>query len=95
MNCNHNNDLHYIMSRQYQNIISFVEPFGFSLLTDKEEYCKRLIMYYELGIIKFIMVNIIKKGGVRESNSLPLVPKTRIIPIDQRPFMYHGWFRYV
>ena len=28
------------MAIQYQNIIYFVEPFGFSVLTTKDEYCK-------------------------------------------------------
>jgi hypothetical protein len=28
------------MARQYQNIISFVEPFGFSVLTNKKDYCE-------------------------------------------------------
>ncbi len=38
------------MARQYQNIISFVAPFGFTVVTEKEEYCllpqeKRVVIF--------------------------------------------------
>lgn len=42
------------MARQYQNIISFVEPFGFRLLTDKEEYC---VLPQEKRVIIFLCAN--------------------------------------
>ena len=38
------------MARQYQNIMSFMSPFGFILVTNKQDYCelpqeKRIIVF--------------------------------------------------
>jgi hypothetical protein len=35
----------------------------------------------------YILKNVYKKGVLRESNSRPLAPEARIIPLDQTPFL--------
>ena len=42
-------------------------------------------------LVNKFKLNIVKKGAIRELNPGPLVPKTRIIPLDQSPLVKYSY----